>query len=93
MPLVKLASGATSPLALGGYTSTSPLSSTPVPVLVPPKIVPPWETTTLPGAKGPTPKGVAEASVGATSMELAKPTSAHSAPVLMLLLSAGRLVA
>ena len=32
MPWVKLASGATSPLELGGYTSTSPLASTPVPL-------------------------------------------------------------
>jgi hypothetical protein len=56
MPLVKLACGATSPLELGGYTSTSPLSLTPLPALVPPKIVPPWETTTLPGAKARTPR-------------------------------------
>src|ERR1017187_3218113 len=94
MSLVKLACGATSPLEPGGYTLTSPLASTvvPFPLLPDAAIVPPWETTTLPGAKGPMPAGAAEAPVGATSTGLAKPTSAHSAPVFMLLPSTGRLV-
>ena len=55
-------------------------------------MVPPWETTTLPGAKALPPNEVAEASVGATSMEPAKPTSAHSVPAFALLLSTGPLV-
>src|SRR6202034_3742231 len=57
MPLVKVARGATSALPLVGYTSTSPLASTPFPPPLPPKIAPPWETTSLPGAKCPTPEG------------------------------------
>jgi hypothetical protein len=55
-------------------------------------IVPPWATTTLPGAKGPTPEGAAEAPVGATSTELATPKSVHSGPAFMLLWRTGRLV-
>ncbi|MGP8204645.1 MAG: hypothetical protein ACLQVK_01085, partial [Acidimicrobiales bacterium] len=45
------------------------------------------------GAKGPIPEGTTDAWVGATIMELAKPTSAHTAPVLVLIPSPGRLAA
>ena len=54
--------------------------------------MPPWATTTVPGAKGRAPSGAAQASVGATSMELAKPKRAQSTPALVFLPRAGRFV-
>ena len=80
MSLVKLASRCHVTVGVGRVNVHLPvgLDGGPFPALAGPAIVPPWETTTLPGAKGPIPAGAAEATVGATSTGLAKPTSAHA---------------
>ena len=48
--------------------------------------------TTLPGTKGPAPKGVAEVSVE-TSLEIPKPKKRHSARTIVLLPGRGPLAA